>query len=139
MAVSLESRVPLLDHQLIEFAARVPSSMKLRGRTSKYLLRRILERHVPPAIVNAPKHGFTVPVGEWLRGPLAPLTTDLLFDGRLASRGLFRADGLRRLWNEHRTGRRDHRHRLWSLLMLELWFREFIDGRSRRSMDGAAA
>jgi asparagine synthase (glutamine-hydrolysing) len=139
MAVSLESRVPLLDHQLMEFAATVPSSLKLRGRTSKYLLRRILERRVPSAIVNGPKHGFTVPVGEWLRGPLASMTTDLLFDGRLASRGLFRADGLRRLWNEHRTGRRDHRHRLWSLLMLELWFREFIDGRSRRSMDGEAA
>jgi len=139
MAVSLESRVPLLDHKLIEFAATVPSSLKLRGGTSKYLLRRILEKRVPRSIVDAPKHGFTLPVGEWLRGPLAGLTTDLLFDGRLHDRGLFRDKGLRRLWDEHRTGRRDHRHRLWSLVMLELWFREFVDRQASSAADGAAA
>jgi asparagine synthase (glutamine-hydrolysing) len=127
MAVSLEARVPLLDHKLLEFAARVPSSLKLRGRTSKYLLRRLLQRRVPQSILERRKRGFEAPIGEWLRGPLAPMTWELLHDGRLASRGLFRPAEVQRLWQEHKTGRVDHRHRLWQLLMLELWFRQFID------------
>jgi asparagine synthase (glutamine-hydrolysing) len=127
MAVSLETREPLLDHRLLEYAATVPSSLKLRGGTSKYLLRRLLERRIPDSIVRRPKQGFAAPIGGWLAGPLAHLVHDTLFDGRLDGRGIFRRDALERLWNEHRTGRRDHRHRLWALMMLELWFREFVD------------
>src|SRR5215217_7946613 len=89
MAVSLESREPLLDHRLLEFAARVPASLKLRDGISKYLLRRLLERRIPKSIVDRPKHGFEAPVGEWLRGPLAPMVDGLLTDGRLRSRGIF--------------------------------------------------
>jgi len=127
MAVSLEVRDPLLDHRLLEFAATVPTALKLKNGRRKYLLRRLLERHVPKAIVDRPKQGFAAPIGEWLRGPLAPMVDDLLIDGRMNDRGLFNARTVERLWREHRDGRLDHRHRLWSLVMLELWFRQFVD------------
>jgi asparagine synthase (glutamine-hydrolysing) len=138
MAVSLEARDPLLDHKLIEFAATVPTSLKLKGGRSKYLLRRLLERDLPPSIVNRPKQGFAVPVGDWLRGPLSRMVGDLLQDGRLRDRGIFDASAVRKVWTEHRAKQCDHGHRLWSLVMLELWFREFVDGASRGTRDVAA-
>ena len=128
MAVSLESREPLLDHKLLEFAATVPTSLKVRDGRGKHLLRRLLERRLPRAIVDRPKHGFEAPIGEWLRGPLAPMADALLTDGRLRDRGVFDDRVVGRIWREHRDGRRDHRHRLWNLVMLELWFRQFVDG-----------
>jgi asparagine synthase (glutamine-hydrolysing) len=127
MAVSLEAREPLLDHKLLEFAARVPMSLKLKNGRSKYLLRRLLERRVPRSITERGKRGFAAPIGEWLRGPLAAMTHELLLDGRLRDRGIFNPREVARLWNEHRTGRTEHPHRLWQLVMLELWFRQFID------------
>jgi asparagine synthase (glutamine-hydrolysing) len=127
MAVSLEAREPLLDHKLIEFAARVPASLKLKDGRSKYLLRRVLESRVPRSIIERKKSGFAAPIGAWLRGPLAAMTDELLGDGRLRDRGIFNPGEVARLWHEHRTGHVDHRHRLWQLIMLELWFREFID------------
>jgi len=133
MAVSLEAREPLLDHKLLEFAATVPTSLKLKDGRGKHLLRRLLERHVPASIVNRPKQGFAVPVAEWLRGPLAGMVDDLLQDGRLHDRGIFEPAAVTRLWNEHRARTEDHGHRLWSLLMLELWFRQFVDGATRPS------
>ena len=133
MAVSLEAREPLLDHKLLEFAARVPSALKLKDGRTKHLLRRVLERRVPRSIVERAKRGFEAPIGEWLRGPLAPMASELLLDGRLRDRGIFHAPEVTRLWTEHRSGRADHRHRLWQLLMLELWFREFIDGSAARA------
>jgi len=90
--------------------------------------------------VDRPKQGFEAPIGEWLRGPLAPMAADLFFDGRLRSRGIFDMAVIERLWREHQSARRDHRHRLWSLLMLELWFREFADSPiARRTSAGVAA
>jgi asparagine synthase (glutamine-hydrolysing) len=133
MAVSLESREPLLDHKLLEFAATVPTGLKLKNGQSKYLLRRLLERRIPKAIVDRPKHGFEAPIGEWLRGPLAPMVDGLLTDGRLRDRGIFDDRAVAGVWREHREGRRDHRHRLWSLVMLELWFRQFVDGGSAKA------
>jgi asparagine synthase (glutamine-hydrolysing) len=127
MAVSLEAREPLLDHRLLEFAARVPMSLKLRNGQTKYLLRRILERRVPRPITERSKRGFAAPIGRWFRGPLAPMTRELLLDGRLRDRGIFDQGEVSRIWEEHRTGRADHPHRLWQLVMLELWFRQFID------------
>jgi asparagine synthase (glutamine-hydrolysing) len=127
MAVSLEAREPLLDHRLLEFAARVPTSLKLKDGRGKHLLRRALERKVPREILDRGKHGFEAPIGEWLRGPLMPMADALLTDGRLRNRGIFNPDEVSRLWREHRRGGADHRHRLWQLLMLELWFRQFID------------
>lgn len=127
MAVSLEARVPLLDHRLLEFAATVPTRLKLRRGRSKYLLRRFLERRIPRHIVERPKHGFEAPIGEWLRGPLAPMVDELLLGARGRDRGVFDREAVARLWREHRSGARDHRHRLWSLVMLELWFRQYVD------------
>jgi asparagine synthase (glutamine-hydrolysing) len=127
MAVSLEARDPLLDHKLLEFAATVPSALKLNNGRRKYLLRRLVERRLPKEIANRPKQGFAAPIGEWLRGPLAPMVDALLLDGRLKDRGLFQPRKVERLWREHRGRIRDHRHRLWSLVMLELWFRECLD------------
>jgi asparagine synthase (glutamine-hydrolysing) len=137
MAVSLEAREPLLDHKLLEFAATVPSSLKLKNGRSKYLLRRLLEKRLPKAIVDRPKHGFEAPIGEWLRGPLAPMVDALLLDGRMKDRGVFDERAVGRLWREHRDNARDHRHRLWSLVMLELWFRQFVDGRSANPVNAA--
>ena len=128
MAVSLEAREPLLDHPLLELSARIPSSLKLRNGTTKYLLRRLLERRVPRSILERRKQGFAAPVDAWLRGPLAPMADDLLMDGRLAGRGLFQQQEIARFWREHRSGQGDHHHRLWQLIMLELWFRRFVDG-----------
>jgi len=138
MAVSLEARVPLLDHKLIEFAATVPTSLKLKNGRSKYLLRRLLERRLPASIVDRPKQGFAVPVAAWLRGPLAPMVDDLLASGAMRERGVFNHRTIAAMWKEHRTGVRDHRHRLWSLVMLELWFRQFAD-RARPAQSGVAA
>jgi asparagine synthase (glutamine-hydrolysing) len=138
MAVSLEARVPLLDHKLLEFAATVPSSLKLKNGRGKHLLRRLLGRRVPQSIVDRPKHGFEAPTGAWLRGPLAPMVDALLVDGRLRDRGVFDDGAVRKLWREHREGSRDHRHRLWSLVMLELWFRQFVDN-ARPAQAGVAA
>jgi asparagine synthase (glutamine-hydrolysing) len=138
MAVSLEAREPLLDHKLLEFAAAVPASLKLKNGRSKHLLRRLLERRIPKAIVDRPKHGFEAPTGEWLRGPLAPMVDSLLVDGRLRARGIFDDRAVASLWRQHRDGRQDHRHRLWSLVMLELWFRQYVDGRASRAAGEAA-
>jgi asparagine synthase (glutamine-hydrolysing) len=138
MAVSLEAREPLLDHRLLEFAATVPSALKLKNGRSKYLLRRMLERRLPRAIVDRPKQGFAAPVGEWLRGPLAPMVDDLLLDGRFKGRGIFDDHAVATLWREHRGGT-DHRHRLWSLVMLELWFRTFADVPGARAAQGREA
>jgi asparagine synthase (glutamine-hydrolysing) len=127
MAVSLEARDPLLDHHLLEFAATVPMPLKLKKGRGKYLLRKVLQRRLPAAILERGKQGFAAPIGEWLRGPLAPMAGSLLTDGRLRDRGVFDDREVTRLWHEHRAGRAVHRHRLWQLVMLELWFRQFID------------
>jgi len=127
MAVSLEAREPLLDHRLLEFAATVPTSLKIKNGRGKYLLRKALEKKVPREILERGKQGFEAPIGEWLRGPLAPMAESLLSDGTLRDRGIFNDREVTRLWTEHRDGRADHRHRLWQLMMLELWFRQFID------------
>jgi asparagine synthase (glutamine-hydrolysing) len=138
MAVSLEAREPLLDHKLLEFAARVPVSLKLKDGRTKYLLRRVLERRVPRSIIDRPKSGFAAPIGDWLRGPLAEMASGLLLDGRLRDRGLFNPGEVQRLWDEHRTRRAEHPHRIWQLVMLELWFRTFIDGTRAGSHDAAS-
>ena len=87
----------------------------------------MLHRRIPRAILQRDKHGFDAPIGEWLRGPLAEMTSELLGDGRLRERGIFDDREVGRLWEDHRAGLADHRHRLWQLVMLELWFRQFVD------------
>jgi asparagine synthase (glutamine-hydrolysing) len=127
MAVSLESREPLLDHRLVEFAASVSPALKIRNGTRKYLLRKLLAGRLPHSVVSRGKQGFDAPVADWLRGSLSPMLHDLLGSRRARERGLFDPPAVDRLLVEHQSGRGDHRHRLWQLMMLELWFRQFAD------------
>lgn len=127
MASSLEARSPFLDHRLVQFCAQLPVDYKLRGRTSKWLLRRLMEKRLPPAILHRPKMGFGVPVGTWLRGELRPLLLDTVLSDRARERGLFRPEAVDRLVQEHVSGEADRTSRLWALLMLELWFRAYVD------------
>jgi asparagine synthase (glutamine-hydrolysing) len=127
MANSLEVRSPLLDHKVVEFAATLPARLKVRGATSKYLLKRYVAQRVPPAVVHRPKMGFSIPLGAWLRRDLRPLGEELLLSRRGGQRGYFSPAQVRRLWVEHQAGHRDHAHRLWALMMLELWHRLFAD------------
>jgi len=127
MAVSLEARSPFLDHHVIEFAASLPAGLKLRGLTTKYLLKKTLKRLLPSENLTRPKMGFGVPVGHWFRGRMQPFLREHLLSARAARRGLLRPDAVRRMVEEHTAGARDHTHPLWTLLMLELWFQRFID------------
>jgi asparagine synthase (glutamine-hydrolysing) len=127
MANSLEVRSPLLDHKVVEFAASVPAGLKFRGTTSKYLVKRYLERSLPASLVHRPKQGFSIPLARWLRSDLREIAHDLLLSERARRRGYFSTDTVRSLWEAHQSGRRDHAHRLWALMMLELWQRLFVD------------
>jgi asparagine synthase (glutamine-hydrolysing) len=121
MASSLEARAPLLDHRLVEFCAALPSRYKLRGRTSKWLLRRLMQDRLPREILTRPKMGFGVPVGEWLRGELRPLLEDTLFASSATQRGYFNPLAVRALVDDHLSRRADRTSHIWGLLMLELW------------------
>ncbi len=121
MAVALEARVPLLDHRLVEFAWALPRRAKLRDGTSKWLLRQVLYRYVPPALIERPKTGFAIPLAEWLRGPLRDWAETLLDERRLRATGLVNSARVRGLWKQHLDGRRNHQHLLWDILMLEAW------------------
>ncbi|MDH3224179.1 MAG: asparagine synthase C-terminal domain-containing protein, partial [Gemmatimonadota bacterium] len=130
MAQSMEGRSPLLDHEVAEFAARLPVDMKIKGRRLKYLLRKVAERHVPEAITNAPKRGFMFPIAHWLKNELRDVTRHLLVeDSRFVERGFFRRDALVRLLEEHQSGQSDHHHRIWMLVNLEVWHRIFLENR----------
>lgn len=127
MAVSLEARSPFLDHHVIEFAASLPERMKLRGMTGKYLLKRMLKPLLPAGILGRRKMGFGVPIGYWLRGEMQGMMRETLLSEKALARGLFNPQSVRSLIEEHTSGALDHSHRLWTLLMLELWFERFID------------
>ena len=127
MAYGLEARSPLLDTDLMELAARIPASTKLRGWTTKPLLKRLAERYVPPEVLYRPKHGFTVPTGAWMRGELGAAAAEVLLSAPSLERGILRPAAVRRILEEHRGGRADHGQRIWALLQLELWMRMFVD------------
>ena len=128
MAVSLETRVPFLDRGILDLAWRLPLSAKLRGGQSKWVLRQVLERHVPAALVERPKMGFGLPIGGWLRGILAPWAEDLLNERRLRDQGLLDPVPIRRAWDLHRTGRRDLGYELWDVLVLQSWLNRWMPG-----------
>jgi asparagine synthase (glutamine-hydrolysing) len=127
MAVSLEARSPFLDHHVIEFAASLPEHLKLRGRTTKYLLKKVLRKLLPEENLKRGKMGFGVPVGHWFRGSMQNFLRETLLSERALRRGLFRPEVVRRVVDAHTEGKRDFTHQLWTLLMLELWFQRFID------------
>ncbi len=121
MAVSLETRVPYLDHHLVEFAWRLPFSMKIRAGQTKWILRQLLHRYVPKALIERPKMGFGIPVGEWLCGPLRDWAEALLNEHRLRSEGFFSPEPIRRMWQAHIGGRINEEYRLWGVLMFQSW------------------
>ncbi|MGH2437955.1 MAG: asparagine synthetase B family protein, partial [bacterium] len=129
MAHGLEARSPLLDHEFMEFAAALPSDLKLRGRNTKYIFKRAIRGLLPPEVIDRPKKGFSVPLDHWFRHELKEMAYDLLLDRRTLQRGYFRAGAVKQLLDEHVGGTHDWSDQLWNLLMLEFWHRTFIDSR----------
>ncbi len=127
MAHSLELRAPLLDHEVVTLGVSLPDSLKVSGRTGKVALRRAFADKLPEQVAGRGKTGFGVPLGRWFREDLRELSRDLLLDRRARGRGLLREPAVKRLIDEHTSGRRDHGHRLWCLVMLELWHRFYVD------------
>jgi asparagine synthase (glutamine-hydrolysing) len=126
MANSLEVRVPLLNRLLVEYAAHLPHSFKLRGLTTKFLLRQALKGILPDSILKRGKKGFNAPVAKWFAGPLKPLLEDLLSPQRLKRQGLFQPDYVTTLIKEHQARHRDNRKLLWTLLAFQMWYEHWI-------------
>lgn len=124
MAVSLETRATFLDHRVVEFAWRLPMHQKIRNGQSKWLLRQLLYRHVPRALLERPKMGFGIPLDAWLRGPLRDWAESLLARDVLSKSGYFDADAVRSVWQQHLSGQRSYGYRLWSVLMFQAWLEE---------------
>jgi asparagine synthase (glutamine-hydrolysing) len=130
MAASIESRVPFLDHVLVEFAAKIPSRYKTRGLAGKCILKSAVQDLLPESIIHRRKMGFPTPFHGWLAGEQLDVVEDTLLESRSLGRGLFRPEGVRRVLSEHKTGKKDHSEKIWRLLNLELWHRVFIDRES---------
>ena len=128
MAASIESRVPFLDHELVEFTATIPAKYQTRGMAGKYILKEAVEDLLPKDIVYRRKMGFPTPWAYWLNGPQLQSLEQLLLEPRTLARGYFRPEAVRKLFAEHRAGRRDHGNRIWRLLNLELWQRVCLEG-----------
>ena len=127
MAVGLEARVPLLDHRVVELSWRLPRHLKVRAGEGKWILRRILHRHVPASLVDRPKMGFSVPVGAWLRGPLRPWAEDLLAADALRRTGLIDPAPVRKAWGELAAGRGRHELALWAVLVFQAWHARWME------------
>jgi asparagine synthase (glutamine-hydrolysing) len=130
MAASIESRVPFLDHPLMEFAAQLPDSMKLRGLTTKYVLRKAMTGFLPDQVLSRSKMGFPVPIGRWFRGPFRHLVDEYVLGERASTRGLIDPTYVRDIVAQHERGEGGHDERLWSLVNLEIWQRIFLDAES---------
>jgi asparagine synthase (glutamine-hydrolysing) len=138
MAVSLEARVPLLDHKLVEFAASLPQNMKLKGLARKYLLKKVSSRWLPPEIIHRKKQGFPMPLSLWLRNEARSFVRDVLSPSALRRRGLFNPSFVEKLIQQHENGFADHSSLLWGLMSMELWQRVFMDSRMRAEIEPGA-
>ncbi len=127
MANSLEARSPLLDHKVMEFAATLPENLKLRGATTKYLLKKIAAKLVPPSVIYRKKMGFGVPIAAWFRHELKDFAQATLLSEKAFKRGIVKPAAVTELVRSHVAGERDQAFKIWNLLMLELWFERFID------------
>jgi asparagine synthase (glutamine-hydrolysing) len=127
MAASIETRVPLLDHRIVELALNLPGDQKIRGQKTKIILRQAMKDYLPAEVLNKPKQGFSIPLKHWLNGPLRPMMSDLLSETSVRQRGYFDSRIIADWIEEHNTGRANHSHRLWSLMVLELWQRKTLD------------
>lgn len=128
MAASIESRVPFLDHKLVEFTCGLPERMKLRGNTTKYVLREAMKTVLPAEILTRPKMGFPVPIGSWFRGAFRQVIDEYVLSERAMRRGIFDPSFVTSLAKRHQLGGEDHSERLWSLVNFEIWQRQFFDG-----------
>ena len=128
MMSSLEARCPFQDRQVVEWAANIPSTMHMQRYSRKSLLKQVAERSLPREVIYRPKHGFSVPIDEWFRGPWAQAAKSVIFSERARERGHFDFDYLERLWADHATGRARHGFRFWALLWLEIWLQMFVEG-----------
>ena len=124
MAVSLETRAPYLDRRVMEFAWSLPMSMKLRDGRGKWILRQLLDRHVPRELIERPKMGFGIPLDDWLRGPLRQWAGDLLAEDRLRREGFLRPEAITAAWQAHQRGQASFGYRLWSVLMFQAWLQQ---------------
>jgi asparagine synthase (glutamine-hydrolysing) len=123
MAVSLESRIPLLDHRLVELAWSLPFEFKIREHSTKWILRQVLDSYIPSELFVRPKMGFGLPIGDWMRGPLRGWAEDLLDERQMNDEGYFDAKKVRAYWMAHIDQKADHGHRLWDILMFQAWLR----------------
>jgi asparagine synthase (glutamine-hydrolysing) len=135
MAASIESRVPFLDHVLVEFTASIPAKFAIKGLAGKYILKQAVEDLLPSSIVYRQKMGFPTPWAYWLAGPHLDDLERMLLEPRSTERGLFKRDQIRRIFAEHRARHRDHGNRIWRLLNLEIWQRVFVDGETPDQSD----
>jgi len=124
MGVSLETRIPFLDHHVVEFAYQLPLSMKIQNGESKWILKQVLDKYIPRELMERPKMGFGVPIDSWLRGPLREWAESLLDESRLKQEGFFHAEPIRKKWNEHLSGNRNWHHHLWDVLMFQSWLED---------------
>ena len=127
MANSLEARSPFLDHEFMEFAAKIPADLKLMGKTTKYILKEALKGILPDEVLFRNKMGFGVPIDRWFRNELKDMAYDVILSERAMARGYFKKEAIKKILDEHTSGKWNWQNHIWNLLMLELWQRMFID------------